>query len=178
MNLNELIAMVGWAVNGVLDLFLHAAWAGVAAVSGLWLAYWGIQGLYFVLTSRTGGHGLDFTITKRTAVVCTLAQFLMDILGHAYAVFRQDIPVTMGNLFQYGARDFHAESWIVSGLVFVVVGAFAALRLVDAVRQADATPGAGMPATLEVAARRFGYAAALFLSVSSHLWWDRLLGPF
>ena len=35
-----------------------------------------------------------------------------------------------------------------------------------------------MPTALARSMRRLGWLAALFCSLTAHLWWDRLLGPF
>ena len=35
-----------------------------------------------------------------------------------------------------------------------------------------------LPMALARSTRRLGYCVALFASLSAHLWWDRLLGPF
>ena len=34
------------------------------------------------------------------------------------------------------------------------------------------------PMALVRSMRRLGYSAAVFASLSAHLWWDRLLGPY
>lgn len=162
-----------WSANALLDLFLHAAWSGAASLLGLWLAYWAVRALWFVLGPRSGSEqGLSFVLSRRVVCVCILAQFMLDILGHAYAVFRQDLPVTLANLGQHSARDFHAEAWCLSLALCLVVGVYVGIRLKDALKYQTAKE---LPARLDGAMRWFGYAVALLASLSSHMWWDRLL---
>jgi len=170
-----------WAANAALDLFLHAGWSGCASLAGLLLAYWAVRGLYFVLAPKvSGGGGLGWVITRRAVSLCVLAQFAMDTLGHAYAVFRQDLPVTLENLGKYAARDFHCEAWCLSGLVCLIFGVYLVIRMRDALRppDEDEDPVDSLPARLDDAMRRFSYTVALFASLSAHCWWDRMLGPF
>jgi len=50
--------------------------------------------------------------------------------------------------------------------------------MVDALKHPGEGPGDSLPARLDDAMRRFSYTVALFASLSAHMWWDRLLGPF
>jgi hypothetical protein len=166
--IRAVLATLNWGIVVLLDLFLHAGWAIIAAVAGLWLAYWLARGLYFALGGRRDEwEGLSFTTTKRVVLVCVLAQFLMDVQGHAYAVWRQGLPVTLGNIWQHSARDFHAASWAVALGGCVVVVIYLLVRTALVLR--------GKPGGLESAMRVFGYTVALFAALSSHMWWDRLL---
>lgn len=169
-SISNMVNIVGWAGNAALDLFLHAMWSGVASVLGLWLSYWGAHFFYFVLNPKANlGDGLSFIITRRVAWLCILAQFTVDILGHAYAVFRKGIPVTVENVAKYSARDFHAESWSLSAVICIVLGVYLAIRLIDALRNDNSQE------RLNSAVRRFSYGIALFASLSAHMWWDGLL---
>ncbi len=179
---NNILGTVQWSANALLDLFLHAAWSAVAALAGLWLAYWAVRGLYFVLapggSARAGDQGqqgLSFALTKRVVWLCVLAQFLVDILGHAYAVFRQGLPVTLETLGKYAARDFHAEAWVLSLAICLAFGVHLVIRLIDTLKHSSGEPDGGLRMRLGDAMRRFSYTVALFGSLSAHMWWDRLL---
>ncbi len=160
--IRAVLASLVWGIAALLDLFLHAGWALVAATAGLLLAYWLARGLYRLLGGRVE-EGLSYIEARRVVIVCVLAQFLMDVLGHAHAVFRQGLPVTLSNLAQHAARDFHAELWTAS---LVACGVAALWLLLQAVRKAGG---------VDRAMRWWAYAVAMFAGLSSHMWWDRLL---
>lgn len=160
--IRAVLASLTWGIAALLDLFLHAGWALVAATAGLLLAYWLARGLYWLLGGRIN-EGLDYIETRRAILICVLVQFLMDVLGHAHAVFRQGLPVTLQNLAQHAARDFHNELWMASLIAF---GTLALWMLFQIVRKSE---GVGGPI------RWVAYSGALFATLSSHMWWDRLL---
>jgi hypothetical protein len=113
---------------------------------------------------------LRFVLTRRVVWLCILAQFVVDILGHAYAVFRSQRPVTFENIAKYGARDFHAESWCISAIICIVFGVYLLIKTVDALNDKEY-----LPVYLDTAMRRFSYIVALFASISAHVWWDGIL---
>ena len=160
--IRAVLASLVWGIAALLDLFLHAGWALVAATLGLLLAYWIVRGLYWLLGGRIS-EGLDYIKTRRAVLICVLVQFLMDVLGHAHAVFRQGLPVTLGNLAKHAARDFHVELWTAS---LVVCGVAILWMLVQMVRRSE---------DVGRAIRWLAYSVAMFASISSHMWWDRLL---
>ena len=163
--IRAVLASLMWGIAALLDLFLHAGWALAAATFGLVLAYWMVRGLYWLLGGRING-GLDYIEARRVVLNCVLVQFLMDVLGHAHAVFRQGLPVTLQNLATQAARDFHVELWTAS---LIVCGVAVLWMLVQVVRKSE---GVGR------ATRWFAYSVANIATLSSHMWWDRLLGPF
>lgn len=73
-----------------------------------------------------------FILSCRVVGVGIVAGFLVDMLGHAWAVFRAGLPVTLANIHAYGTRAFHTEVWVVSGLVCVIIGAFVVGSIVGA----------------------------------------------
>ena len=89
----NLLELVQWAINGVLDLFLHGVYSGLASVLAFYLTWYLIRGAYFALATL-----LRSPTSPPTALVRSM--------------------------------------------------------------------------------RKFGLSAALFASLSAHMWWDRLLGPY
>jgi len=166
------LATFEWSVNALLDLFLHAGWSAVASLVGLWLAYWAVRLLYFALGGRANDEGgFSFALTRRVVGVGVLMQFMMDVLGHAYAVFRQDLPVTLGNLGQHSARDFHTESWCLALVACIGLGIYLVVRMADALKH----PVEGPSTRFNIATCWFSYGVAMLASLSAHMWWDRLL---
>lgn len=115
--------------------------------------------------------GFGFATTRRVVWLCILVQLVVDLLGHAYSVFRLGLPVTLENIQKCGARDFHAESWCLSIIICIVFGVRLIIRMFDATRN----PSESLPTRLDAAIRQFSYTVAVFASLSAHMWWDGLL---
>ena len=47
----DLLELLQWLINGTLDLFLHAAWSGLASLLAFSLTYWGSRWLYSLLAT-------------------------------------------------------------------------------------------------------------------------------
>jgi len=50
--------------------------------------------------------------------------FFLDIVSHTIDLYWSGTPVTLTNIYLYGARTGHAEAWIVSSCLVLAYGAY------------------------------------------------------
>lgn len=53
VNLNDLLELIRWGINGAFDLFLHAVWSGAASLLAFCLTCWVSRGAYSLLATRS-----------------------------------------------------------------------------------------------------------------------------
>ena len=62
-----------------------------------------------------------------------LVVFFLDAVGHTIDLYWRGIPVTFTNIYMYGTRAGHAEAWVLSGALVLLVGAYVAGQAIGAI---------------------------------------------
>ena len=71
--------------------------------------------------------------TRRLFWTGVLVVFFLDAVGHTIDLYWRGIPVTFTNIYMYGTRAGHAEAWVFSCALVLLVGAFVAGQAIGAI---------------------------------------------